>query len=71
MSKLFYVHIRVQGRKGDKDLTYVRNFVVFFLKAFLIQNDRRKVYLNDTWETIEGLRKEILPLKCREAQMPP
>ena len=33
MSKLFSVHIRVQGRQGDRVLTYVRNFAVFFLEG--------------------------------------
>ena len=33
MSKLFYVHIRVQGRKGYRDLAYVQNFAVFFFDS--------------------------------------
>ena len=41
MSKLFYVHIRVQGRKGYRDLAYVQNFVVFFFEGLPNSNARR------------------------------
>ena len=68
MSKLFYVHIRVQGRKGYRDLAYVQNFAVFFfdsLPNLILPNTSPCVtyyIIMEPVETVEEPKLKCLPV---------